>query len=89
MITLPDCPVADRITTLAGVHTLSVPEDGFVFPLTPKSKPVAGTLIPPAVLPSCTLIWSSVVSTDISPAAPVKLLFWDVVPRRNCNCVGI
>lgn len=44
---------------------------------------------PPAVVPSCTRMVSTVVSTVISPTAPVKLLFCVVVPRRNCTCVGI
>ena len=38
---------------------------------------------PPAVLPSCTLIVSKVVSTLTSPRAPVKALFWVVVPRLS------
>ncbi len=44
---------------------------------------------PPAVVPSWTRSTSKSVSTDISPAAPVKLLFCVVVPLLNCTCVGI
>ena len=44
---------------------------------------------PPAVLPSCILIVSIVVSILSSPALPVNELFCAVVPRLNCNTVGI
>ena len=44
---------------------------------------------PPAVDPSCNLSVSSVVSTLISPTAPVNELFCEVVPLLNCNAVGI
>ncbi len=45
--------------------------------------------VPPAVDPSCTLKVFKVVSTVISPAAPVKALFCVVFPLLNCSVVGI
>ncbi len=44
---------------------------------------------PPAVLPSCILKVSKSVSILTSPADPVNALFCAVVPRLNCNTVGI
>ena len=47
--------------------------------------PAGTSSIPPAVEPSCSIRASVSVSTEISPSAPVKPLFCDVVPRLNCN----
>jgi hypothetical protein len=47
------------------------------------------TCSPPAVEPSCTLNVFVVVSTLISPAAPVNELFCVVFPLRSCSVVGI
>ena len=47
------------------------------------------TCSPPAVEPSCTLNVFVVVSTLISPAAPVNALFCVVFPLLNCSVVGI
>ena len=57
----------------------------------PKANivPAGITSTPPAFDPSCILIFLVLVSTESSPMAPVKLLFCAVVPRLNCNCVGI
>ena len=88
MITLATPVVLTLIAAFAGVPKLVVLAAGALLPERPKSPPSIGTKIPPAVLPSCSLIWAKSVSTDNSPAAPVKLLFCDVVPRLSCNCVG-
>lgn len=45
--------------------------------------------VPPAVLPSWTLIELFVVLTEISPTDPVNELFWVVVPRLNCTVTAI
>ena len=45
--------------------------------------------VPPAVLPSWTLIALLVVFTEISPAAPVNELFWAAVPLLNCTVTAI
>ena len=59
----------------------------------PATKVLALPLLansnPPTVEPSCTRIVLLLVLTEISPEAPVKLLFCAVVPRLNCTCVGI
>ena len=47
--------------------------------------PAGTSSIPPAAEPSCKIRASVSVSTVISPTAPVKPLFCDVVPRLNCN----
>ena len=44
---------------------------------------------PPLSVPLCTLSVLSVVSTEISPTAPVNTSFWAVVPLLNCTTVGI
>ena len=49
----------------------------------------SAALEPPALVPSCTTNLSSVVSTVISPTAPVNALFCAVVPLLNWTVVGI